>query len=148
MRTIADLIVYSADDQARLIVEVKNRKGVTDEWAVQMHRNLIAHGLVPPTIYFLLALPDHFYLWKPSNLTESNRADYKVASQEILQQFANQPNLDALSEVGLELLVNSWLSRVISSPIDRKSSPELNWIFDSGLYDSINGGSIRVETAV
>ena len=148
MRTIADIIVYSADEQARLIVEIKNRKGVTDEWAGQMRRNLIAHGLVPSSLYFLLALPDHFYLWKPGHLAESNRADYKVASQDILQEFANQPNLDALSEVGLELLVNSWLSQLISSPIDKKSSPEFNWIFDSGLYDSISGGSIRVETSV
>ena len=148
MRTVADFVVYSADDQAMLIVEVKNRKGVTDEWAGQMHRNLVDHGLVPPNLYFLLALREHFYLWKPGHLTESNRADYKVASKKILQQFANEPNLDSLSEHGLELLVNSWLSQVIGSRIDRQSSPELDWVFDSGLYDSISGGSIRVETGV
>ncbi|MDA1127074.1 MAG: hypothetical protein O2913_00025 [Chloroflexi bacterium] len=57
---VADLVVKSPDDNVALIVEVKARFDVTDEWASTLHRNLVIHGWIPSTAYFLLALPDFF----------------------------------------------------------------------------------------
>ena len=148
MRTTADLIVCSPDDRVQLIVEVKNRKGATDEWAAHMRRNLLVHAMIPSTRFFLLVLPEYFYLWGPDQLVEATSVDYKVASREVLKRFLGDAKLEDLSEESLELLVNSWLSQVISSPLGKESLPELSWIFDSGLYESIRGGSIRAESAV
>jgi hypothetical protein len=147
MRTIADFVVYSPDDQVQLIVEVKNSKGTTDEWAAVMRRNLLAHAMIPPSRFFLLALPEYFYLWTPDQSVEPIPANYKVVSGEILKRFLDDAKLEDLSEQSLEILVNSWLSEVIGSRLAKESSPELSWIFDSGLYESIKDGSIRAETA-
>ena len=64
MKRLADIAVFSRDYRITLVVEVKGQKHATDEWAAKLRRNLLAHDMIPPSQYFLLALPDHFYLWK------------------------------------------------------------------------------------
>ncbi|HEX8684350.1 MAG TPA: hypothetical protein VF707_18685 [Ardenticatenaceae bacterium] len=60
----ADLAVYTPDGELLLVVEVKNKRNASPEWAAQMRRNLLVHGMIPATLYFLLALPEYFFLWK------------------------------------------------------------------------------------
>ncbi len=146
MKQLADLVVYSPQEQLQLIVEVKKRKGATDEWATKMRRNLVAHALIPSSLYFLLVLPEYLYLWRPTTSVEPNPADYKISAQEAFKRYLDDTNLEELSEHGFELLVSSWLRDVISSPITKEATPELSWIFDSGLYDSIKGGSVGTES--
>ena len=59
---LADLVVKSSDDNIALIVEVKARSHVSDEWALTLRRNFVAHQMVPSSAFFLLALKDYFYL--------------------------------------------------------------------------------------
>ncbi len=59
-----DIAVYSRDDKLQLVVEVKNRVKATASWAAHMRRNMVAHLDMPRSPFFLLALPDHFYLWR------------------------------------------------------------------------------------
>ena len=51
-----------------------------------------------------------------------------------------------LSSFGLGLLTSSWLNALAVSQLAEEEVPELQWIFDSGLYDSIKGGSVKVES--
>ena len=62
MKGLADFVVHSPDDLVQLVVEVKSVKGATDEWAAKMRRNLLAYAVIPNSRFFLLALPEYFYL--------------------------------------------------------------------------------------
>ena len=72
-------------------------------------------------------------------------ADYKAGTKDVLQHYAAAVDLEGLSEFGLGLLVTSWLEILTTSQIAKEDAPELNWVFDSGLYDSIKDGSVRIE---
>ena len=147
MKQAADIVVFSNDYRIGLVVEVKAVKPTTDEWAAEMRRNLLAHDLIPPSHYFLLVLPDHFYLWDESRgigLVPA-KADYKIPTQEVFKRYADAVDLEGLSGAGLELLVSSWLKVLAGSQIAKEDAPELAWVFESGLYDSIKGGSVRLE---
>lgn len=147
MNNVVDFAVYSPDNRVQLLVEVKTKKAATDAWAAELRRNLLAHAMIPPSEFFLLAMPEYFYLWGPSASSEAVPADYKVFSKRVLERFLGDARLDNLSPEGLELLVNSWLSQIINAPVTQESSPELWWLFDSGLFEKIKGGSIHAEVA-
>jgi hypothetical protein len=148
MMKIADLVVKSSDDNVVLVVEVKARSQVSDEWASTLHRNLLVHGLVPNSAYFLLALPDFFYLWNPGRQVRSDKFDYKVPSQKILSRYLDKDSLPALSGSSLELVLSAWLGDIMNSVIRKDEYPEFNWIFESGLYLSIKGGAVQAQAVI
>ena len=147
-----DIAVYSPDSKLQLVVEVKNKKGATPEWAANMRRNLFAHSVVPYSPYFLLALPDNFYLWRNTiSPIEMGPPDYEANSKPILEPYLhNSPNyLDTMSEYGLELIINSWLNKLVNANLTRETaSPHEAWLFDSGLYDVIKHGYVKTEATV
>lgn len=146
MKQIADIAVYSPDDQLKLIVEVKSYRNATDEWAAKLRRNLLGDGFIPASEFFLLVLPEYSYLWRRCESLDAVQADYKFSTKDVLQLRGDAANSERLSSVGLELLTSSWLNALAVSQVSREEAPELDWIFDSGLYDSIRGGSVRVES--
>jgi hypothetical protein len=127
---------------------VKSKKDATDEWAAKMRRNLIVHGIMPHSGFFLLALPEYFYLWRHNTSIDPVPADYKVRAQEALGHYLDAIDLEELSEESFELMVISWLEDLINSPVTKEATPELSWIFDSGLYDNIRGGSLETEAVM
>ncbi len=68
MSTRWDLAVYDSQHQLVLVVEVKSIAGASPEWAARLRRNILAHGTFPNAPFFLVALPDRFYL-RNSDLT-------------------------------------------------------------------------------
>ena len=146
MKQIADIAVYSPDDQLKLVVEVKNYRNATDEWAAKLRRNLLAHGFIPGSEYFLLVLPEYSYLWRRNESPDAVPADYKSSTKDLLQLRGDTSNPDKLSSLGLELLTSSWLNALAVSQLSREAMPELDWVFESGLYDSIKDGSVKVES--
>lgn len=145
MKGLADLIVCSPDNQVQLVVEVKSKKGATDEWAAKMRRNLLVHGMIPRSGFFLLALPEYFYLWRHNTSTDPVPADYKARAQEALRHYLDATNLEELSQESFELLVISWLNDIINARVTKEVMPELSWLFDSGLYDNIKDGLLEEE---
>lgn len=147
-----DIAVYSPDNRLQLVVEAKNKKGATPEWAAGMRRNLFAHSVVPYSPYFLLALPDHFYLWKAaSSVTEIRPPDYVANSKPILEAYYNDSfhHLDTMTEYGLELIISSWLNKLVNANLTRETAkPYEAWLFDSGLYDAIKHGYVKTEATV
>ena len=146
MKQIADIAVYSPDDRLKLIVEVKSYRNATDEWAAKVRRNLLADGFIPASEFFLLVLPEYSYLWRRCESLDAVPADYKFSTEDVLQLRGDTANPDRLSSFGLELLTSSWLNALAVSQVSRGEVPELDWIFDSGLYDSIKDGSVKVES--
>jgi hypothetical protein len=121
----ADIVVYDQTKNIQLIVEVKNKLGASREWAAQMRRNLLTHAVVPNAPYFLLALPDLSYLWVDSH-TQSGEIlpSYEFKTKDILFPYVNE--------------VNSELP-------EKKNGSNLQWLFDSGLYEAIKGGAVATE---
>jgi hypothetical protein len=63
MASSTDLIVHDDEDTPSLLVEVKALPNRSEQWARKMRRNLSVHGQLAEAQFFLLALPDRFYLW-------------------------------------------------------------------------------------
>ena len=146
-----DITGHSPDGAVQLVVEVKGLADKTDEWAATLRRNLMVHGGIPASRFFLLAMADYFYLWGDPSI-DFQKPDYKVPTTEVLKPYLQSKYLKdlsvrELSGQGLELLVESWLGS-ISNPLFSESSagPEDGWLFESGLYESIKGGYFETES--
>src|SRR5687767_14768726 len=87
MNARPDFVIRTQDDQILLIVEAKKRINASAEWAAQMRHNLIAHGALPPAPYFLLALPDKFFLWKQQQTSQMVLPDYEFDADEALRPY-------------------------------------------------------------
>ncbi len=143
-----DIAAYSSDGELKLVVEVKASKGVSEDWGGKLRRNLVAHGLVPNTKFFLLALPSFFYLWLDAQSLEITPADYRVPTSDVLQAYLLELNSEGLTEQSLELLIMAWLRDLMDSELTRESAgSKLSWLFDSGLYESIQHGSLSSQVA-
>ena len=146
-----DIAVYSPDRELQLVVELKNKLGASAEWVTRLRHNLLVHSFIPHVPYFLLVLPDFFYLWTDTtpvnNLAEP---DYKIDATEVLAPYlrSNQ-SLNDISGYGLELLIMSWLEDTVRTELQRDTvDPNLQWLFDSGLYEAVTRGSVAVEATV
>lgn len=150
MLQLADIAVFSRDNQLQLVVEVKGKSGSTAEWAAQMRRNLMAHSVVPRAPFFLLALPDRLYLWKNgSESAEARHADFVIDSTPIVAPYLGKTiTADKLSGQDLELIIKSWLHQLTISGISEGAvAPHEKWLLDSGLYNAIKDGSVKTEAS-
>ena len=66
-RPVMDLVAFGPDDEPVLLVEVNRMLNATPEWAARFRQNMIDHGRLAATKFFLFALPDRFFLWQGSN---------------------------------------------------------------------------------
>ncbi|MEM7714562.1 MAG: hypothetical protein AAF349_13470 [Cyanobacteria bacterium P01_A01_bin.68] len=148
----ADIAVYGKDKNLQLLVEVKSRHGRTINWAAQMRRNMYAHGLLPQTRFFLLALSDKFYLWKDVGiLIEAIKPNYEINPLSFLESYYKKANVSpsSISEASLELIVSSWLTQIITVPsVDLLSQEYQDWLIESGLFHAIHGGHIESSVLV
>lgn len=148
MKPSADIMVYSPDHQLQLTVGVMAKKGTTDEWVAKYRSKVVADGLIPHSRFFLFVLPEHLYLWRDNASTEPVPADYKVRAEEVLAPFVRTRRLEELSAESLTFPVSFWLTILINSIVTPDTvGPELQWVFDSGLYDAIKYGMVELEPA-
>ena len=146
MQHKADIAVYDADGQLTLVVETKSKLGTSSVWAAKMRRNILAHGLLPKTRFFLLALPDRFYLWKDVSITpEIVRPTYEIDSTPFLQAYYDKSTIspENLSGESFELIVVSWLSEILRADMFPSTHQQNQaWIIKSGLFKAIRKGRL------
>jgi hypothetical protein len=152
MGQYADILAFDRFGQAALIAEIKNKRSTSTEWAVKMRRNMYAHGLLPNAPFFLLALPDIFYLWEnTSKNLEIVEPTQKVNPRPFLQPYYENFDIlpDEITERSFEFIIKSWLSQVIKakSPQDFYDGNQ-DWLISSGLFDKLAGGRLEVEALV
>jgi hypothetical protein len=151
MLKAADIAVYSPDRELKLVVEVKGKTDATPQWAARMRRNLLAHSIIPPAPFFLLAAREHFYLWRNgTTVFDAKLPDYVVDSRPIVAPYIkNTPiRLERMGDSSLQLIMTSWLSGLVNSKLSPESAePAEKWIFDSGLYDAIKEGSVEPQSS-
>ncbi len=147
----ADLAIYDKNGQLVLVVEAKNKLGTTNSWAIKMRRNILAHGLMPNTRFFLLALPDRFYLWKDAGVVpEMVPPDYEINPKPFLHSYYNgaKISLNSLTGESFELVVSSWLSRLLQADVLPSELQDQDWLVESGLFNAIKYGHLAVQVAV
>jgi hypothetical protein len=151
MTKLADIVVNDLTGRTQLVVEIKTTIGASALWAAELRRNLLAHAVVPNAPFFLLALPDKFYLWTDSDTTlEPDLPAYQVDARQVLAPHLQNArfSLDDISEYSLELLVVSWLQDVIHADTSENGiSPDLEWLYTSGLLHAIKDGSVLTEVS-
>lgn len=147
-----DLAVYNKDGQLILAVEIKGKIDASPEWASQLRSNILAHGVFPKAPYFLMVFPDRFYLWdKQDAQLDISAPSYAVDAAPILKPYLEKAGIEQghkISSQSLELIVASWLSKIIySNQPSEEIDGQSQWLFDSGLYNAIAGGTFGHETA-
>lgn len=164
-----DVQVVDREGRTVLVAEAKSRFDTTGSWAAGTFRNLYAHGSIPDVPYFLLALPDAFYLWlEPSKkatrsflkgnktiLVEPKVApDYSVPAWELVRPYlgrpgGREPDSHEVSSYAMGLVLGAFLADVLNARnLTRENAPrELWWLFDSGLYYNMRGGSFAGAVA-
>lgn len=144
-----DAAVFSPDQKIQLIAEVKAKRGATETWATQMRRNLLAHQAITNTPFFLLALPDHFYLWRDgATNVEEKPPDYSVETEKLLSPYLRNTglSLQSLSASSFEFLVIAWLRDLVQTKIS-PDTPEQQWLIESGLFQAIQNGAVVTPVA-
>jgi hypothetical protein len=120
--TPIDFIAYDADEQIVLLAEAKSRLGTSGYWASKLRRNMLAHGLLPKSRFFLIATPERMYGWKQESLLASDDPpQFTVDAREALQPYFAKlkQNPDNISPRAFEYAIDFWDS---SSSSDREGS--------------------------
>lgn len=152
MLPYADLVVCNPKNEIVLIVESKNRIGTSSTWAAETRRNMFAHGTTPNSPYFLLALPDRFYLWKDAgNTPDLVLPSYEIDARPFLQPYFEKAHLSP-NEVGyysFELLISAWMNELINWGIAPNVPDESKKLLqDSGLPEALKDATIALQTPV
>jgi hypothetical protein len=144
-----DLLVDNRDGQLALVIEVKSKTNVPLEWVIRFRQNILEHGTVARSPYFLMAFPDKFYLWTEAEAhLDQAKPAYVVDASPILEPYLKRAGLtaDKISGQSLEIIISSWLGTIIhyeQLPENLDGSQEL--LIDSGLYAALAGGRFEYE---
>lgn len=147
----ADLAIYDKNGQLVLVVEAKNKLNTTSSWATKMRRNILAHGLMPNARFFLLALPDRFYLWKDAGVVpEIVPPDYEINPKPFLRSYYNGDEIssNSLTGEGFELVVSSWLIKLLQLDALPSELQDQDWLIKSGLFNAVKHGRLAAQVAV
>jgi hypothetical protein len=149
VKSSADLAAYDKNGRLALVVEIKSRQHTSADWAARMRGNLFAHGIMPKSEYFMLAMPDNLYLWHEKGVdSENSEPDFIINTKPLFQRYLDPAIVDASSISGksLEILVGSWINDLIARGLpDDLPEPQRSLITASGLIDAIQGGYVTQE---
>jgi hypothetical protein len=142
-----DITVYGEAGQLSLVVEIRNRRGTSDTWAAATRQLLLENKLVVNARYFLLALPDRFYLWVDKRQLDLINPDYSIDPLPFLKPYwGGEDAPEYLTNIGFEMVVEAWLATltwVDELPADAEESGD--WLVESGLFDAIKHGHLASE---
>lgn len=142
----ADFVAYNQDGQLLLIAEVRSRVATSKVWAARLRRNLLAHGFLPEVPFFLLALPDKFYLWKDArNTPEETEPTYELNATSLLNLYYEQGGAtpETITKQSLALVLTAWLNTLtqIGVPNDVPQA-DRDTLIRSGMVAALKGGHI------
>lgn len=146
-----DLAVFGKSNELVLVVEVLKSPKPGPEWAIHTRRNLLAHGILPKSRYFLIASPERFYLWKsPREEDLETPPDYEWSFKSVLNDYLRETGIskDSITGSGFEFVVYSWLSELMANTgrLDKKKCPKE--MIQSGLLKDLRNGSLEREVRV
>lgn len=141
---LADITMFDRRGLIVLLVEVKNARETTAEWAIDVRKNTVTEneGFIPR--YFLVVARDFCYLWtRPAAADEPPDTIEKtdVAFGSYLQSIVTDARRIASS--ALELLVGIALQDIANGQIKRHTA----WLLESELSKAIAQGRIEFAAA-
>ncbi len=141
----ADVAVYDDTGKLQVVVEAKYRRyNDTSTGAVEIRQNLLAHAGLQPAPFFMVAFPDHFYVWKQHVPEHDDRpADYDIDAREIVRKYSHQHEKNVqMNHREFEKLIYYWMNDM-THPKDESEVPE--WMKSSGIYQRIKNGLAAQE---
>jgi hypothetical protein len=148
-QTPIDFIAYDADRTVVLLAEAKSRRGTSESWAAKLRRNMLAHGVLPKSQYFLIATPDRMYGWRQENLSLNEvPPQFTVDAQKALAPYFAKLHQDPanISPGAFELLLLTWLTDLAITD-DQPVDPVLRSLSESGLLASLQRTEIEMNPA-
>ena len=136
-----DIVVYDRRGQLQLAVETKSIVGTSVEWATELKQIVFDNDEFGEVPYFLLALPDRFYLWiEPGASADSHAPDYVADADSVLRPYFERSGLNPanIGHSTFDLIVGSWLSDV--SLFEERAGAFPEWLTNSQLAQVIVGG--------
>ncbi|MBV9158560.1 MAG: hypothetical protein JO097_20040 [Acidobacteriaceae bacterium] len=148
--TPIDFVAYDRDGKVVLLAEAKSRHGTSDSWAAKLRRNMLAHGVLPKSQYFLIATPERIYGWRQENLLPVEvPPQFTVDAQKALAPYFSKlgQNPAQISPAAFELLVLTWLTDIARSGDQPHHDPSLRSLSESGLLSSLQQAEIEMYPA-
>lgn len=113
-----DFIAYDRDGRVLLLAEAKSRHGTSESWAAGLRRNMLSHGLLPDSKYFLIATPENLYLWRHEKSDATTAppevtVDAKKVLEPYFQKLQQEPS--KIGPEAFEHLVLAWLKDIAKS---------------------------------
>jgi hypothetical protein len=147
MRNEFDIVAYAPNRQLVLIAEVRWLKETSEENAAFFRRNLLSHGLLKESPYFLIAYRSAIFLWKGTSAPDA-RPDFKSPAKPVLRKY-----LGAMADTdqgpgpeSMESAIKLWLSELASGIQEPDSNSEADsMLVTSGLYERLKGAELRRE---
>lgn len=112
-----DFVAYGRDGQVVLLAEAKSRRGTSESWAAGLRRNMLSHGMLPSSKYFLIATPERMYLWNNGSLPADAPPEATIDAETVLQPYFQKLDQEP-SNVGpqaFEFVVLTWLTDIARS---------------------------------
>lgn len=137
-----DIFIQGPQGHPIAVIEVKNRQNLSRNIATDFRRNMLAHGLLSQTPYFLLTSQDTGFLWKQAKAENLDALpDYEFPMQNVILRYARQNSKERLHGPVLELIIFQWLLDLTMDTHRPLEEPEKT-LAQSGFNDSIKGAKI------
>lgn len=157
-RIVADVLVRGAFGSPIAIVEIKNREHLTQEVAIDLRHNMLAHGLPLSAPYLLILSQDVGFLWKQSSVGSDSHSQedsglyqapptLEFPMDKIVQRYMDSAEWGKrIRATSLELIVIQWLFDLSSLPQDASEEPEKS-LASHGFIQALKGAEILAEAA-
>lgn len=140
-----DFAAYDRKGQLILSVDVRKLLDKSHEWVLQLRHNLLEHDNISNSPYFLLAMPDHFYLWQNNDVMKAeSEPSYTIDARPLLARYFENTDLSPVNIDGdtFDLIISAWLGNLIYGGKPKQVSESERWLLESGLYDALSGGRL------
>lgn len=113
-----DFVAYDREGRVLLLAEAKSRRGTSESWAARLRRNMLSHGILPPSKYFLIATPERMYLWKQGRTGRGEAPpEFTIDAEKVFRPYFQKLQQEPLNIApeAFELVVLTWLSDITRS---------------------------------
>jgi hypothetical protein len=146
-----DFIAYDHEGRVVLLAQAKSRRGTSGIWAAKYRRNMLAHGVLPRSKYFLIATPERIYGWKQDNLpADEVLPQFTINAGKALAPYFARLDQDPanIGSEAFELLILTWLNDMADSAgYNVELDPSLKALSESGLLASLRQAQIEMNPA-
>ena len=148
LRFDPDITIRKRDGSPIAIVEVKNKRVLTESDASSLRRRFLGHGLIGDVPYFLVLSQDVGYLWHQEASTGSEVETFTRFSMDaVLKRFLSEADREVrLHGAELELVVWQWLREIAGNGLNAEQEPERQ-LRSSGFLDALQETSVRMAAA-